>query len=60
MENTPALEVLTVDQSDRLKKSEPMLVEKKLAKYMDAVVCDDVRRYVESKVSPKCYVKLLF
>ncbi|KAL6608179.1 hypothetical protein ACP70R_041242 [Stipagrostis hirtigluma subsp. patula] len=60
VENSPVLEVLTVDQSDRLKKNEPLLVKEKLAKYMDAAVYRNVRRYIEGKASPKCHLRLLF
>ncbi|CAL4941050.1 unnamed protein product [Urochloa decumbens] len=60
VENAPALEVLTVDQSDKLVKNEPLLVKKKVGKYMDGAVYADVRRYIEGTVSSKCCLRLLF
>lgn len=60
VENAPVLDVLTVEQSDKLSNRDPVLVKEKVAKYMDTTVCEVVRRYIERTVSPKCCLRLLF
>ncbi|KAL6905447.1 hypothetical protein ACP4OV_003048 [Aristida adscensionis] len=60
VENTPALEVFTVDTSDKLTKGDPLIVmEKEEANFMDAAY-GIVRRYIEESVPLKCSVRLLF
>lgn len=47
VENAPMLEVLTVDQPDKLVKKDPKLVKEKVGKYMDGTVYAVVRRYLD-------------
>ncbi|CAN6294029.1 unnamed protein product [Urochloa humidicola] len=59
VENTPALEVLTIDPLDRLMKGDPLLVIEREGGFMDAAY-RIVREYIEENVSPKCSLRLLF
>ncbi|RLN43069.1 hypothetical protein C2845_PM01G47970 [Panicum miliaceum] len=58
VENTPALEVLTVDPLDRLMKGEPLLVIEREVDFIDGAY-RIVREYIEKNVSPKYSVRLL-
>lgn len=61
VENAPALESLTIDQSDKWPGDDPLLVKRKMGmgKYMDGAVYAGVRRYNEGTVSSKCSLRLL-
>ncbi|KAL6642559.1 hypothetical protein ACP70R_020740 [Stipagrostis hirtigluma subsp. patula] len=56
VENAPALEVLTVDMSNKYKY--PPEHEEREAKYVDLVHGTAIR-YLEGKISPKCTLRLL-
>lgn len=58
VENTPALQVLTIDPLDRLMKGDPLLVIEREVDFIDAAY-RIVREYIEENVSPKCSVRLL-
>lgn len=60
VENAPALESLTIDQSDKRLRNDPLLVKRNVGKYMDGAVYAAVQRYIEGVVSSKCSLKLLF
>ncbi|XP_062205860.1 putative FBD-associated F-box protein At5g56690 isoform X2 [Phragmites australis] len=59
VENTPALEVLTIDPLDRQTGGDPLIVIEREAGFMDAAY-RIVREYIEGNVSPKCSLRLLF
>jgi len=58
VENTPALQVSTIDPLDRLMKGDPLLVIEREVDFIDAAY-RIVREYIEENVSPKCSVRLL-
>ncbi|KAM0825447.1 hypothetical protein ACQ4PT_069554 [Festuca glaucescens] len=56
VENTPALDVLTIDQSDRFRKEDAE--QEEADNNMDERY-GVIRTYIEGKVSPECFVRLL-
>jgi hypothetical protein len=59
VENSPALEVLTIDPLNRISKGEPLLVIEREANFMDAAY-RIAREYLEENIAPKCSLNLLF
>jgi hypothetical protein len=56
VENTPALDVLTIDQSDIFRKEDAG--QEEADNNMDERY-GVIRTYIEGKVSPECFVRLL-